>query len=150
MMSQRICKNCLESFDSNGVSWYCSECGESKRQLPESVRVARANRARKICSVCGKKFGMSDAGIDPSVAAERRGWNGRTRCGSPDCDKKGDRLLVERHKRLKRQARVGSSTDQAVASELRALITAYDAISPGQRDPRYEQYEIMMGKRRRL
>lgn len=72
MMSQRICKNCLESFDSNGVSWYCSECGESKRQLPESVRVARANRARKICSVCGKKFGMSDAGIDPSVAAERR------------------------------------------------------------------------------
>lgn len=165
MILQKRCKNCLnlfepseygldvsESIDANKWSKlkHCRSCGTSVQARTQEARTARAERSRKICAVCSIKFSLRDAGLDPADASSRRCWNARTRCGSEECDEIAAKALSEKYAKQRSKATADLTVEHELGSEIKCLLTQSGHIPQDSRDPRHEQYEIMMGKRRRL
>lgn len=140
------CGNCLSLFEAqNEDIRYCPECGPTKHRMPTEQRIARAERAKKVCPECKTTFTMADVGLDPTSGHDRRAWNSRTRCRKEKCEEVAWQRLLEGYKRKRNPKPL---EEESLNSHVKSLLQDLGAVPRGGRDPRHAQYEQMMGKRR--
>lgn len=82
--SSSACKHPDASvFDlSDAVAWWCERCGAVRRlgwfndkwRLPENIRRLDENKARNICAVIAKEFGITLAEMKSETKTDRIAW----------------------------------------------------------------------------